>query len=432
MPTQTLQNSQKTQVSRAFLSLTERGRRQLIVVDSFLTLGRGPSNTIQLEDPFVSERHLRIEKKGRGFLLTDLRSRNGTLVNGTLISEAWLQDQDRIQVGEREIIFSIRKPEEDPTQFYSSKNSSWQEQLHRIPSMAKTQFPVLITGASGTGKEILARLIHEKSTRKTEPFVSVNCSALSENLIESELFGHIKGSFTGAEQNRKGAFQSAQGGTLFLDEIGDLPLSLQPKLLRALENNEVRPVGSDQNISINVRIVAATHSTLKNKVQKGEFREDLYYRLHVLQIHPPQLKHRLEDFESLLYTFAKKYKVSFSFAAIQHLKSHSWPGNIRELKNAVARASALFTSDRVDLDQARTLIDPIPTQNSLDLKKNLNLSNFQDLKSVEKQLICKKLIETKGNQKQAAEALGIPKSTLHDRIRSYQINIKEMLQEAMV
>ncbi|WP_374032992.1 sigma 54-interacting transcriptional regulator [Bdellovibrio bacteriovorus] len=194
-----------------------------------------------------------------------------------------------------------------------SRNEVWNEELQTLSNVAKTEFPVLILGPSGTGKDVIAQALHENSLRDKGPFVSVNCSALSETLIESELFGHVKGSFTGAINDRKGAFEAARGGTLFLDEIGDLSYSLQAKLLRALENNEIRPVGADRNVRTDVRIIAATHQNLSEKIREGLFRSDLYFRLNVVSVAPPALALRMEDFEELLYTFARKMRVRFSF-----------------------------------------------------------------------------------------------------------------------
>jgi transcriptional regulator with GAF, ATPase, and Fis domain len=207
----------------------------------------------------------------------------------------------------------------------------------------------------------MAQSIHRLSNRNKGPYVSINCSALSESLFESELFGHVKGSFTGATGDRKGAFESARGGSLFLDEIGDLPMSLQPKLLRALENREIQAVGSDRPIKTDVRVIAATHQNLKSLVKSGHFREDLFYRLYVVHLQVPGLNQRMEDFEDILYRFAKEYRVRFSHAAILALKKHSWPGHIRELKNTVARSRALFMSQEIQESDVPAIVDALNT-----------------------------------------------------------------------
>lgn len=289
--------------------------------------------------------------------------------------------------------------------------------------MARTPHPILLLGSSGTGKERLAKAFHDHSHRRFGPFVTVNCSALSESLIESELFGHIKGSFTGATNDRKGAFDSARGGTLFLDEIGDFPLSLQPKLLRALENQEIRPVGSDKTIKTNVRIVAATHHHLMDKVARGEFRHDLYFRLHVLKLSIPDLHKRREDFDSLLFEFARENKVRFSATVVSDLKRHNWPGNIRELRNCVSRAAALFRGIEIRPEHIPQLIDIVQVQ--APCPGGFARESGNVIKEIERELIIKRLTANKGNQRRTAQDLGIPKSTLHDRIRVYGIDLKQ-------
>ena len=252
---------------------------------------------------------------------------------------------------------------------------------------------------------------------------TINCSALSESLIESELFGHVRGSFTGATTDRKGAFESSRGGTLFLDEIGDLPLQLQPKLLRALENKEVRPVGSDKTIPCDVRIVAATHKPLHQMVQNGLFRRDLYYRLNVCRIEAPKLIHRLEDFDSLFYSFAKEARVRFTSEAIRELKLHAWPGNVRELKNVVFRAKAYFPAQDITPSELNQILDPGAELNFQVLPHNLR-EEMPVMKDLERKIIVERLTFHRGNQRRVAEDLGMPKSTLNDRIQSYGINVK--------
>lgn len=397
-----------------------------IDVGDFLVIGRDETCGITVMDDFVSGRHARIEKKEDGYLLRDLRSRNGTYLNGTRICEAYLANGDRIRCGHTELTFENSSEPLNVGPILTSKNEFWQEQLARIPSIAATDLAVLLTGPSGTGKDILANAIHRMSSRKQGPFVGVNCSALSESLIESELFGHVRGSFTGATHDRQGAFEVARGGTLFLDEIGDLPLSLQPKLLRALENRQIRPVGADKTVETDIRVVAATHQNLRLKVAEGSFRSDLYFRLNVVQIQAPPLALRLEDFDDLFYNFAKLYHVSFSFDAVQRLKQHPWPGNIRELKNVVARAKAYHPNLQVQLEDVERLLD-IPVSITPDLSQKANRSFLRDL---EYEIIKSSLIANRGNQRKTATELGLPKSTLHDRIRSYGIDVTALLKGA--
>ncbi len=424
MSTQNLEPKQHLTHDKVALISTGHSGVQTIKVSEFMTFGRDPMNTISLSDPFVSARHARIESTKKGFVLRDLQSRNGTFLNGARIIEALLKPGDRLSIGKCEYLFQNKIPKNTENRILESKNIKWNNILKTLPEFARTDLPVLLFGNSGSGKEIVAQAIHENSTRSQGPFVSVNCSALSDTLIESELFGHKKGSFTGATSDRQGAFEAARKGTLFLDEIGDLPITLQPKLLRALENREIRPVGSDRNFKTDVRIIAATHKNLQKQISKGFFRSDLFYRLHVIKIQIPSLKERMEDFDLLLSQFAREMRVRFSYNAIQKLKQHSWPGNIRELKNVVARASAFYPKMEILPKHIDSLIDEIPgTQHtSLDQIKKERGS----LKEMEQRMIREKLIETKGNQRQAAKELGIAKSTLHDRIKSYEIDISSL------
>ncbi len=409
----------------AFLLPIARSQCAAIELKEYFTIGRDPQNHLCLNDPFISGRHARIEKRGQSFVLRDLQSRNGTYLNDSRVLEANLRINDLIQFGESSFLFA-ETPNESLA--LSSRNSRWNQQLQRAPAFAATDFPVLITGPSGSGKEILANWIHKASNRKLGPMISINCSALSESLIESELFGHKKGSFTGATDDRKGAFESARGGSLFLDEIGDLPTSLQPKLLRALENHEIRSVGSDKSIKTNVRIIAATHKNLVSNVQQKLFREDLYFRLNVCHLQAPALIDRMEDFDDLLYSFAKFYRVRFSFNAILKLKQHTWPGNVRELKNVVARAAAYFPGMHIQPELIEELVDKPQAENA----NLMALQNFKSqgplIKDIERNMIIQSLIANAGNQRRTAEDLGLPKSTLNDRIKSYNIDIDLLIQ----
>lgn len=405
-----------------------------------LTLGRGSLGLTPNNEEALAERHARIEKRGTTLVVRDLNSQSGTFVNSTRVVEAFLNDQDRLRLGQMEFIY-LTQPPATPNGT-PTRSPQWASELRQMPSAARTELPILICGESGTGKDILAREIHNLSPRSQGPFHSVNCGALSESLIESELFGHLKGSFTGATEDRKGAFEAARFGTLFLDEIADLPLSLQAKLLRALENREIRPVGSDKVIKTNVRVIAATHQNLKAKVKRGEFRLDLFYRLNVVRFCPPPLRARKEDFESLVFHFCKEMRISFSHLAIEEMKEYHWPGNIRELKNTIARATALFPGQRIEARQLHYLIDrdfnpPAPSTLSASSSieatsaKTEGGSSLPVIKEMEKEMIIESLIAHQGNQRRAAAELRIPKSTLHDRIKWYQIDIDALLKGQM-
>lgn len=285
-----------------------------------------------------------------------------------------------------------------------------------VEEVASTPATVFITGSSGTGKELVARLIHQLSPRKNGPFVCVHCAALAETLLESELFGHERGAFTGATSTRKGRFELADGGTLFLDEIGDIAPSIQVKLLRILQEREFERVGGTKSLSVNTRIISATNMDLKSAVAGGRFREDLYYRLNVFPIALPTLKERSEAILPLAEYFASKFGASFGKKisgftedAKAALFAYQWPGNIRELQNVIERA-VILSSGLIDITQ-------------LNLETSLGATNAAGglLKLGEKDLIRKTLLETKGNRREAAEMLGISLRTLQYRIKQYEL-----------
>lgn len=400
-----------------------------IEMTDFLCIGSAVDNHVILSEDDTNDKHARIEKKGTEYIVRDLRTLKGTYVNDVKILESYLNPGDVIKIGNTEFIFHS-KNQISHNEVMTSKNQYWQSQLEKIPSIAQSDLSVLLLGPSGTGKEVLSQYLHKSSPRKDGQVITVNCSALTESLAESELFGHLKGSFTGATQDRKGAFEAAKNGTLILDEIGDLPLSLQPKLLRALENKEIKPVGSDRIVKTNVRIIACTHQDLKKKVEKGEFRLDLFYRLNVIQLQLPALKDRMEDFEKILFTFAKETKIKFAGCAIEELKKYNWPGNIRELKNLVSRAKATFANTAIEKNHIQELIQ----QRTVEVE---SFGNFQItggssktnlIKEIEKQMIQKRLIINNGNQRKTADDLGLPRSTLNDRIKAYKIDVDQLLK----
>jgi two-component system response regulator PilR (NtrC family) len=295
-----------------------------------------------------------------------------------------------------------------------------------ITRMARSQAPVLITGESGTGKELAARLIHSSGPRAAHPFVPVNCGAIPSELVESELFGHRKGSFTGAHADRPGLIRSAEGGTLFLDEICELPLPMQVKLLRVIQERRVRAVGATQEVPVDVRFVSATHQDLTLALAEGRFREDLYYRINVIDLHMPPLRERRSDIAPLaeallarIYTTAGITPRKLTPAAIALLEEHTFPGNVRELENVLERASALTEGDTIDDADIRLRRSPRrPEANGAGHDKPL--PNVLD--EVERQAIRKALRETGGNRTAAAHRLGMTFRQL--RYRLEKLNIK--------
>ncbi len=288
-----------------------------------------------------------------------------------------------------------------------------------VEKVSHHNYPVLVLGESGTGKELVARSIHFLGDRRNKPFVPVDCSALAPTLIESELFGYVKGAFTGANHSKQGLLESAGGGTLFLDEIGDLPVDLQAKLLRALQEHEVRPVGSNERIAISARVIAATHRDLESAVRSGGFRQDLYFRLNVVQIKLPPLRERKNDIPLLVHTFLEKFsdaqgKVrTISEDAIARLLAYDWPGNVRELENAVERAVALGSGPILH-------VGDLPSNLKYDMPAPLpDKDEFLPLEELERRAILRALRESGGDKLRAARLLGIGKTTLYRKLKQY-------------
>jgi len=312
--------------------------------------------------------------------------------------------------------------------------------LDTIRRVANTDCSILITGETGSGKELFARAAHRASNRRAKPFIPVNCAALPETLIEAELFGHVKGAFTGAMTARAGRFLSAQGGTLFLDEIGDLPLSAQAKLLRVLEERVVCPVGADSDIAIDVRIVAATHRNLEQMVAEGKFRADLYFRLSVVPLHLPALRERGDDFDIIVdLTLVRMCErtgrdlMTLEPSARVAIRTYSWPGNVRELAHRIERAALLARGTQIaegdlSLPTSQTPIrvirsvitaegsGPIPKQDVLD-DSTLDLRSA--LEAVERSMIDRALSKANGNRTEAAALLGLNRTTLVEKLRKY-------------
>ncbi|MCM2357029.1 MAG: sigma-54 dependent transcriptional regulator [Geobacteraceae bacterium] len=295
-----------------------------------------------------------------------------------------------------------------------------------VRKVADTEATVLITGESGTGKELVARALHSLSSRSAFPFVAINCAAIPRELLESELFGHLKGAFTGAVRDKIGKFQAAEGGTLFLDEVGELPVELQPKLLRALQEREVAPVGATSPRKLDVRVVAATNSDLEEAIAAGTFREDLYYRLAVIPVHLPPLRERPEDIPLLLRHFAAKHggpSVNFAPDTVAALQRYAWPGNVRELENSVERLLIMRSSDEIGVAE---LPDKI---RSVGRDKGGRIFNLPPdgypLEQLEQEVVVEALERCDWNQTAAARFLRIPRHTLIYRMEKYQITPQE-------
>ena len=314
-----------------------------------------------------------------------------------------------------------RVPVSSAPDLYIEGQSQAARQLYEhVRLVAPTDMSVLVTGASGTGKEYIARRIHEQSNRSKAPFVAVDCGAIPKELAASEFFGHVKGSFTGAIENKTGAFVAAQGGTIFLDEIGNLTYEVQVQLLRALQERKVKPIGSNQEIAINVRLISATNENLRQAIEKGDFREDLYHRINEFTIRIPDLKERKEDlllfanhFLDLANSELEKDIIGFDNDTMQLFQSYSWPGNLRQMKNVIKYATLLATGRYI----TRKELPEELTENLLS-HANIQLKNVEH----ERDLIRKALQECGNNKTRAAQLLGIDRKTLYNKLKIYQLD----------
>jgi two-component system response regulator HydG len=301
-------------------------------------------------------------------------------------------------------------------------NSQGMQDIKRlIQRIAPTEATVLITGESGTGKELVAQAVHESSLRGERPFICVNCAAIPENLVESELFGHARGAFTDARSSRRGLIQEAEGGTLFLDEVGELPIAMQPKLLRALQERTIRPVGADQEVSVNVRLIAATNRDLLQAVERGQFRQDLYYRLNVVNVEVPPLRHRGNDVLLLAHHFMRHFALQVGknvkgilASTAERLLAYEWPGNVRELQNCIERAVALAESDHITpedtpshIQRARRVQLPTGVMDSGELPS---------MAEIERRYILHVLKSVEGNKTAAARILGFDRKTIYRKL----------------
>jgi len=422
-------------------------------------IGRSGDCDLILPDPSVSRTHARIVGTSMGFFLEDL-SKNGTYIEGRRISKEVLPDRAGITIGP--YLLHFKGPsgetvwEEDVlTQLFDGpvKSSDFSKEgvtREEIPETAqdvgilgkskavtnlfdlmtrvgKTGIPVLITGETGTGKELVAKGIHLLGKRRRSPFVAINCSAISPEIVESELFGHEKGAFTGAVSRRKGAFEISAGGTLFLDEVGDMPANIQPKLLRALEESEIRRVGSNATLKVNTRVIAATNRLLTDEIAANRFRKDLYFRLNSFPITVVPLRERKEDVEILAFSFLSLFDAAYGGSrkitpgGIRYLREYPWPGNVRELKNGINRAAILAEGETIDTATlTRVFSGSIPSLSSLP-GLGVPPGNLRKIERAERNTIVKELVETGWNKTQAAKNLGISKSTLFEKLKRYQI-----------
>jgi len=419
---------QKPLVLRKARFVVNKGRdegKEMELQAPLVTIGTLPDNGLVLTDPTVSRRHASVEETSTGYVLRDIDSTNGTFLDGVRVREGYLQAGSLIRLGQTEMVFSPLEERIENVRSSSDRfgdligsSSPMREVFGILERVAPTDITVLILGETGTGKELAARAIHSSSRRAAGPFVVFDCGAVAPNLIESELFGHEKGAFTDAVKSRQGALELADNGTLFLDEIGELALSLQPKLLRALDQREVRRVGAEQPAKVNVRVVAATNRDLETEVKNGRFREDLFYRLSAVRVHLPSLRMHREDIELIaqhllggISAEVGKQLTGLSPEARAALTAYPWPGNVRELRNVLSRAAALSDGNRIE---AKDLFLSQGKRTS-----TLEGLSGKTLEEIEKAAIHATIKSVSGNKTEAAKVLGIAYSTLYEKIKKY-------------
>ena len=452
----TLQVETRTHLKVRRCKLTVLGRqtptgpqvalRELISEKERIRIGTHAANDLVLDDRTASRQHCEIQYTDRGYLLIDLDSTNGTFVDGKQIERAFLFAGATITVGSTPIAFTPVNEEieiePDGEGFLGDmvgRSLKMRQLFGLIKKIAPMDVSVIIQGETGTGKELAARAIHEGSGRAKGPFVVIDCGAIPPNLIESELFGHEKGAFTGASYARPGAFERAKGGTIFLDELGELRLDLQPKLLRVLENREVRRVGGNDTITIDVRVIAATNRDLQKEVQGGTFREDLYFRLSVINLQLPSLRQRRDDIPHIIRhalnepDILKAHGVKrINARAMEVLQNYAWPGNVRELMNVVSHLLTFSDSEEIDVSQLPARLQgeapaaPVPFNEHLSFKD----AKDQVLGAFEREYIASVLKRSEGNISRAARESGLHRKSIERLVKKYSLDARAIKQSS--
>jgi len=409
----------------------ESGLRRQLTLPS-IRLGSAPDNDVILSDPTVSRCHAEIRSTPKGLVVRDLGSTNGTFCNDVRVIEAYLEPNMCCALGATHVRVS-REVEAREYQVGSEHklgslvgcSAPMRELYGLLKAVAPSPTTVLIRGESGSGKEVVARTLHELSGR-SGPLVVFDASVTDPEMVRNDLFGHVKGAFTGAQGSRDGAFRRAHGGTLFVDEIGELPLNLQPRLLRALESREVVPVGSDQPVKVDVRVIAATHRDLDAMVRDMQFRADLFFRLSVITIPVPPLRSVKDDIPLLAQNFARQLGLPcrLSEAAIEVLSRYHWPGNARELRNVLERAAVLCTDEEIGPSHLGLPAGELSSAgntgaSAVAMGPATQAGTASQLKALERQMIEQALARNGQNKAAVARELGVSLSTLKRRIAQY-------------
>ena len=411
-------------------------------------IGASPDNDLVLTDRAVSRRHAEIRMTPNGLLLRDLGSTNGTFINDVRITEAYIPPDAECRLGYSTLLIRQRTeerkvavPRHDHLGELVGSSERMRELYGLIRAVAPTPTTVHLHGESGSGKELVARTLHTFSGR-SGPFMVFDASVADAEMVRNDLFGHIKGAFTGATGSREGAFRQAHTGTLFIDEIGELPLDLQPRLLRVLETREVTPIGSDKSSRVDVRVITATHRDLAAMVRTGAFRADLFYRLSVVPIELPSLREIREDIPLIARHLCQQLQLNdrISAAAMAALQSYPWPGNVRELRNVLERAAVMCGDREIrpeDLRLPKTALAPAPAfpmapslpspapTEPISIPKPGGADARAHLKEMERQMIIEAMERNRHNKAAVARELGIPLSTLKRRLKDYRISDEE-------
>ena len=405
------------------VSWNDASGRHTQLVSERLVLGAAPDVNVRIDDPAVSRLHAELDPQPSGLWVRDLESRNGTFVEGVRVSRACVPDGGKLRLGATDLLVSYA-PEPVPVELWSEgrfgplvgASVAMRELFARLARVARSEATVLIQGETGTGKELAAQAIHDASARAGEPFVIIDCAALPENLLEAELFGHTRGAFTGAVEARAGAIESADGGTVFLDEVGELPLSMQPKLLRVLESRTVRRVGESTHRPVDVRFISATNRDLRTMVNTRAFREDLYFRLAVLPVTIPPLRERPGDIVSLVHHFLPKESLgAVTPQVLREICGRPWLGNVRELRNFVDRALALGPQEALALSGS---VAGAGAEDGLRLPPEMCALPYKEvreraLNAIERDYVKGLLVRHDRNISAAAEAAGLNRGYLY-------------------
>jgi transcriptional regulator with PAS, ATPase and Fis domain len=409
-----------------------------------IRIGAQEGNHFLLTDTTVSRRHAEITRTPEGLVLRDLGSRNGTFAEERRIKEIYLGDTDMFRVGKTEMkvqlldeVVDIVPTQETMFEGIVGQSVAMRETFAVIERVARTELTVLVTGETGSGKELVSRAIHARSPRKGGPFIVFDCGAVARNLIESELFGHERGAFTTAVTSRPGVFEQANGGTIFLDELGELPYELQPNLLRVLEQREVRRVGDRKVRPVDVRVVAATNRNLQDMIKEGKFREDLYYRLAVVEIGLPPIRDRIEDLPMLIEYLLRSAPFEHSVRGVapdvlQLCQSYRWPGNVRELRNTLLRAIPFCDGDLIDMQALPEALRAEPVRGEAEPEEmvglplpntDLSLREAKDrlIDAFERRYLEDLLDRVEGNLSKAARDAGVDRKTIQRMLKKHGI-----------